>query len=203
MPQASIPFPVVIEKDGSAERVYDLYSRLLKDRIIFIGTPINDVVANVIIAQLLFLESSDPSKDIYMYINSPGGSVSAGLGIYDTMRYIKPSISTVCVGRAASMGCFLLAAGSPGKRYALPHARIMMHQVQGGQEGAAPDVALQYKEMMIVNDILMGLLAENTGQDIKKVREDFERDRWLSVEEAKDYGIIDAIHTVSVRDFNE
>jgi len=203
MPQASIPFPVVIEKDGSAERVYDLYSRLLKDRIIFIGTPINDMVANVIIAQLLFLESSDPSKDIYMYINSPGGSVSAGLGIYDTMRYIKPDIHTVCVGRAASMGCFLLAAGTKGKRYSLPHARIMMHQVQGGQEGAAPDVVVQFKEMMTVNEILLELFAENTGQDLDEVRASFERDRWLSAVEAKGFGIIDAIHTVSVRDFNE
>jgi ATP-dependent Clp protease protease subunit len=203
MLQASVPFPVVIEKDGSTEKVYDLYSRLLKDRIIFVGTPINDVVANIIIAQLLFLEGNDPKKDIYMYINSPGGSVSAGLGIYDTMRYIKPSISTVCVGRAASMGCFLLAAGTHGRRYALPHSRIMMHQVQGGQEGAAPDVALQYKEMMVVNDTLMSLLAEHTGQDIKKVREDFERDRWLSATEAKEYGIVDAIHTVSMRESDE
>lgn len=203
MGSAGMPLPVVIEKDGSSERVYDLYSRLLKDRIVFVGTEINDAVANAIIAQLLFLESNDPKKDIYMYINSPGGLVTSGLGIYDTMRYVKPDIVTVCVGQAASMGCFLLSAGTKGKRFSLPHSRIMMHNVQGGQQGAAPDVSVQYKEMMRLNDMLMEILAYNTGQNIEKVRAEFERDKYMSPEEAKLFGIIDEIHAQSMRTDNE
>lgn len=197
------PLPVVIEKDGSNEKAYDLYSRLLKDRIIFVGTDINDQVANAIIAQLLFLESSDPVKDIFMYINSPGGSVTAGLGIYDTMRYVKPEINTVCVGQAASMGCFLLAAGTKGKRFSLPHARIMMHSVQGGAQGSAPDVAIRYKEMMDLNDMLLEILAENTGQPLAKVRTEFERDKFMKPLQAKEFGIIDDIHENSKRESDD
>lgn len=196
----SFPLPIVIEKDGSTEKAYDLYSRLLKDRIIFVGTPINDTVANAIIAQLLFLEGDDPSKDIYMYINSPGGSVTAGLGIYDTMRYVKPDITTVCVGQAASMGCFLLAAGTKGKRFSLPHARIMIHQVQGGTGGAAPDVAIQYEEMMRLNSTLLELLAKNTGQGLDFIKEHSSRDKWMGPEEAKTFGVIDEIHETSTRE---
>lgn len=193
------PLPIVIEKDGGNEKAYDLYSRLLKDRIIFIGTPINDAVANAIIAQLLFLESDDPDKDIFMYINSPGGIVSSGFGIYDTMRYVKPEINTVCVGQAASMGCFLLAAGTKGKRFALPNARIMMHQVQGGQQGSMPDVAIQYEEMKYLNERLLSILAKNTGQDLEEIRRRYERDSWMSAEQAQELGIIDEIHEFSQR----
>ncbi len=203
MAEASIPMPVVIEKDGSNEKAYDLYSRLLKDRIIFLGTPVNDVVANLIIGQLLFLENDDPDKDIFMYINSPGGSVTSGLGIYDTMRYIKPDIHTLCVGQAVSMGCFLLAGGTKGKRYSLPHSRIMMHQVSGGQSGQIEDVAIRYEEMQTVNDILMNLLAENTGQTYAEVKELYDRDKWMSPEAAVDFGIIDSIQTTSSRGKNE
>lgn len=203
MTSAGIPLPVVIEKDGNAERAYDLYSRLLKDRIIFVGTPVEDTMANAIIAQLLFLESADPDKDIYMYINTPGGSVTSALAIYDTMRYVKPDVATICVGQAASAGCFLLAAGAKGKRSSLPHSRIMFHNVQGGARGAAPDVAIQYQEMMLLNDILMGILAENTGQPLEKVRAEFERDKFMSAAEAQEFGIIDAIHTTSVRRSHE
>lgn len=203
MSQSYYPLPVVIEKDGSNEKAYDLYSRLLKDRIIFVGTEINDQVANAIIAQLLFLESSDPVKDVFMYINSPGGSVTAGLGIYDTMRYVKPEINTVCVGQAASMGCFLLAAGTKGKRFSLPHARIMMHNVQGGQQGAAPDVAIRYKEMMYLNELLLEELARSTGQTLDKIKAEFERDKFMSPLQAKEFGIIDDIHETSKRESDE
>lgn len=203
MSQGYYPLPVVIEKDGSNEKAYDLYSRLLKDRIIFLGTEINDQVANAIIAQLLFLESSDHTKDIFMYINSPGGSVTAGLGIYDTMRYVKPEINTVCVGQAASMGCFLLAAGTKGKRFSLPHARIMMHSVQGGAHGAAPDVAIRYKEMMDLNDMMLEILSENTGQPLARVKAEFERDKFMKPMQAKEFGIIDDIHEASKRESNE
>ncbi len=195
----SYPLPVVIEKDGSNEKVYDLYSRLLKDRIIFVGTPINDQVANAIIAQLLFLESDDAEKDVFMYINSPGGSVTAGLGIYDTMHYVKPDIVTVCVGQAVSMGCFLLSGGTAGKRFSLPHTSIMMHMVQGGAEGSAPDVSIRYDEMMRKNDLLMTILSENTGNSLEEIKSHFERDKWMTPMEAKDFGIIDEIHEKSVR----
>ena len=193
------PLPVVIEKDGSNEKAYDLYSRLLKDRIIFVGTPINDQVANAIIAQLLFLESDDSDKDIFMYINSPGGAVTAGLGIYDTMRYVKPEIVTVCIGQAVSMGCFLLAGGTPGKRSSLPHTSIMMHMISGGQEGTVPDVAIKYEEMIKKNDLLMEILAENTGQPVAEIKAQFERDKWMTPGDAKDFGIIDEIQDKSVR----
>lgn len=204
MSYAGIPMPVVIEKDGGSEKAYDLYSRLLKDRIIFVGTPIDDVVANLIVGQLLFLEADDPDKDIFMYINSPGGSVTSGLGIYDTMRYVKPDIITVSVGQAVSMGCFLLAGGTKGKRYSLPHSRIMMHQVQGGPgSGAAPDVSIGYEEMMRLNNLMMSLLAENTGHTVDEIKKLYDRDKWMSPEEAKDFGIIDEIHGSSTRGKNE
>lgn len=204
MSTAGIPMPVVIEKDGTNEKAYDIYSRLLKDRIIFVGTPIDDVVANLIIGQLLFLEANDPDKSIFMYINSPGGSVTAGLGIYDTMRYIKPDIVTVAVGQAVSMGCFLLAGGTKGKRYSLPHSRIMMHQVQGGvRHGAAPDIAIDYKEMERLNDLLMDILAENTESTPEEVKSFCERDRWMNPEEAKSFGILDEIHEMSSRGKDE
>ena len=185
--------PVVIEKDGNSEKAYDLYSRLLKVRIIFVGTPIDDQVANAIMGQLLFLESEDASKDIQMYINSPGGIVTAGLGIYDTMRYVKPDI----------VGCFLLAAGTKGKRFSLPHSRIMMHQVQGGQRGAAPDVEIQYEEMMRLNNMLMEVLASNTGHSIDEVKERYQRDKWMDPLEAKNFGIIDDVHEFSTRGQDE
>lgn len=203
MANAGIPMPVVIEKDGNGEKAYDLFSRLLKDRIIFLGTPVNDMVANLIIGQLLFLENDDPDKDIFMYINSPGGSVSAGLGIYDTMRYIKPDIHTLCVGSAVSMGCFLLAGGTKGKRYSLPHSRIMMHQVSGGAQGNISDVEIELEEMQTVNKVLMTLLAENTGMSLEEVKEHYDRDKWMSAEQAKELGIIDKVQTSSTRGNNE
>ena len=197
------PLPVVIEKDGSNEKAYDLYSRLLKDRIIFVGTPINDQVANAIIAQLLFLESDDHNKDIFMYINSPGGAVTSGLGIYDTMKYVKPDIVTVCIGQAVSMGCFLLSGGTQGKRFSLPHTSIMMHQVQGGVEGSAPDVSIKIEEMMRKNELLMKILSKNTGQSFEDIKAQFERDKWMTPVEAKDFGIIDEIHERSRRTDDE
>ena len=203
MAEAGIPMPVVIEKDGNGEKAYDLYSRLLKDRIIFLGTPVNDTVANLIIGQLLFLENDDPDKDIFMYINSPGGSVSAGLGIYDTMRYVKPDIHTLCVGSAASMGCFLLAGGTKGKRYSLPHSRIMMHQVSGGAQGNITDAQITMREMETVNEVLMGLLAENTGSSVEDCKNFYDRDKWMSADEAKKFGIIDSIKTESTRGKND
>lgn len=192
-------FPVVIERDGNSEKVYDLPSRLMKDRIIFLGTPIDDAVANAVVMQLLWLESDDPDKDIFMYINSPGGVVTAGLAIYDAMRYVKPDISTVCVGQAVSMGCFLLAAGTKGKRFSLPNSRIMMHHVQGGARGAAPDMEIQWEEMRRLNEKLLGLLADNTGRPVEEVKSSFERDRWMSPEQAKDFGLLDDIHAFSTR----
>ncbi len=203
MTVAGIPMPVVIEKDGNGEKAYDLYSRLLKDRIIFLGTPVDDVVANLIIGQLLFLENDDPDKDIFMYINSPGGSVSAGLGIYDTMRYVKPDIHTLCVGSAASMGCFLLSAGTKGKRYSLPNSRIMMHQVSGGARGNINDVEITLEEMREVNKILMELMAENTGLSFEEVKEHYDRDKWMSAAQAKKFGIIDSIKVESTRGNND
>lgn len=195
--------PVVIEKDGNNERAYDIYSRLLKDRVIFLGTPIDDTVANLIIGQLLFLEADDPNKDIFMYINSPGGDVTSGLGIYDTMCYVKPDIHTLCIGRAVSMGCFILAAGTKGKRSSLPHSRIMMHQVSGGQQGSINDVKIRYEEMQTVNDILMHLLAENTGSSYEEAKILYDRDRWMSPFEAMDFGIIDKIEKSSTRGDDE
>lgn len=195
--------PTIIEKDGDTERVYDLYSRLMKDRIIFLGTPIDDNVSNAITAQLLFLESQDPDKDIFMYINSPGGTVSAGIGIYDVMQYVKPDITTVCTSHAMSMGCFLLAAGTAGKRYALPHARIMMHSIQAGFQGSSPDIRIQNKEIEYLENELFVLLSEHTGQSISTIRSDFEREVYMNPNQAKKYGIIDGIHTKSFRNNDE
>jgi ATP-dependent Clp protease protease subunit len=185
--------PMVIEQSGRGERAYDIFSRLLKERIIFIGDVIEDTMANLIIAQLLFLESEDPERDIYLYINSPGGVVTAGLAIYDTMQYLKAPVSTICVGQAASMGAVLLAAGAKGKRYALPNSRIMIHQGSGGFRGNTPDVMIQVKELETLVDKLMKILAKHTGQDAEKVRRDIDRDRFMSAEEAKAYGLIDEI----------
>lgn len=198
--------PIVIEKHGDQERAYDLYSRLLKDRIIFLGTPINDQVANAVIAQLLFLESTDPDKDIYMYINSPGGQVTSGLGIYDTMQYVKPDIQTLCVGQAASMGCFLLAGGTKGKRYSLPHSRIMMHMIQGGQEGSMPDVEVHYEEMKYLNDMLLNVFCESTDCKLEDAVALLQRNKYMSPEQAMEFGslgIIDSIHERSERKADE
>lgn len=195
--------PSVIEKDGDTERAYDLYSRLMKDRIIFLGTPINDEVANAVTAQLLFLESQEPEKDIFMYINSPGGDVSSGIGIYDAMQYVKPDINTVCTSHAMSMGCFLLAAGTAGKRFALPHARIMMHSVQAGFRGSSPDIKIQHDEVNYLETELFTLLAQHTGQELKTIQSDFEREVYMNPVEAKAYGIIDGIHAKSFRSSNE
>jgi ATP-dependent Clp protease protease subunit len=185
--------PMVIEQSGRGERAYDIFSRLLKERIIFIGDAIEDTMANLIIAQLLFLESEDPERDIYLYINSPGGVVTAGLAIYDTMQYLKAPVSTICVGQAASMGAVLLAAGARGKRYALPNSRIMIHQGSGGFRGNTPDVMIQVKELETLVDKLLKIIAHHSGQDVEKVRRDVDRDRFMSAEEAKAYGLIDDI----------
>ena len=185
--------PMVIEQSGRGERAYDIFSRLLKERIIFIGDAIEDTMANLIIAQLLFLESEDPERDIYLYINSPGGVVTAGLAIYNTMQYHKAPVSTICVGQAASMGAVLLAAGAKGKRYALPNSRIMIHQGSGGFRGNTPDVMIQVKELETLVDKLMKILAKHTGQDAEKVKRDIDRDRFMSADEAKSYGLIDEI----------
>ncbi|MCK4389534.1 MAG: ATP-dependent Clp endopeptidase proteolytic subunit ClpP [Desulfobacterales bacterium] len=187
--------PMVIEQSSRGERAYDIYSRLLKDRIMFLGTPLIDEVANVLIAQLLFLESEDPDKDINFYINSPGGIVSAGLAIYDTMRYVKPDISTLCMGQAASMGALLLAAGTEGKRYALPNARILIHQPMGSFQGAAADVAIQAKEILRMRETLNDILAFHTHQDIETIRKDTDRDFYMSGQEAKEYNIVDHVIT--------
>jgi ATP-dependent Clp protease protease subunit len=185
--------PMVIEQSGRGERAYDIFSRLLKERIIFIGDAIEDTMANLIIAQLLFLESEDPERDIYLYINSPGGVVTAGLAIYDTMQYLKAPVSTICVGQAASMGAVLLAAGARGKRYALPNSRIMIHQGSGGFRGNTPDVMIQVKELETLVDKLLKIIAHHSGQDLDKVKRDVDRDRFMSAEEAKAYGLIDDI----------
>ena len=187
--------PYVIEQTGRGERSYDIYSRLLKDRIIFLGSQVNDAVANVITAQLLFLESDDPEKDIYFYINSPGGSVTAGMAIYDTMQYISPDVSTVCIGQAASMGAFLLAAGAKGKRVALKHSRIMIHQPMGGFQGQVSDVQIHAEEMIRMKDSLNELLSKHTGQSIEKIAKDTDRDYFMSAAECKDYGLIDSVVT--------
>jgi len=185
--------PMVIEQTNRGERAYDIYSRLLLDRIIFLGTPITDEVANSVIAQLLFLAADDAEKDIHLYINSPGGSIPAGLAIYDTMRYIKPDVSTICVGMAASMGAFLLAAGAKGKRYALPNSEVMIHQPWGGAEGQATDIAIRAKRIIRLRDRLNELLARHTGQPLERIQRDADRDYFMSALEAKEYGIVDHV----------
>ncbi|HEX9909662.1 MAG TPA: ATP-dependent Clp endopeptidase proteolytic subunit ClpP [Desulfatiglandales bacterium] len=187
--------PIVIEQSARGERAYDIYSRLLKDRIIFMGEQVHDSMANTIIAQMLFLESEDPDKDINLYINSPGGSVTAGLAIYDTMEYIRPAIATICMGQATSMGALLLAAGAKGKRYALPHARVMIHQPLGGVQGQATDIDIQAKEIMKIKEIIHKILVKHTGQSMEKIRHDTERDYFMDAEEALRYGIVDRIIT--------
>ena len=183
--------PIVIEQSGRSERAYDIYSRLLRERIVFLVGPVNDQTANLVVAQLLFLESENPDKDIFMYINSPGGSVSAGLSIYDTMQFIKPDVSTLCMGIAASMGAFLLGAGAKGKRLALPNARVMIHQPSGGAQGQATDIEIQAREILKLREALNQIMADRTGQPIEKIRVDSERDFFMSSNEAKDYGLID------------
>lgn len=185
--------PMVVEQSARGERAYDIYSRLLKDRIIFLGTAIDDVVANLIIAQLLFLESEDPDKDIQLYINSPGGSVTAGLGIYDTMQFIRPSVATTCIGQAASMGAMLLLAGEKGKRSILPNARVMIHQPLGGTQGQASDIEIYTKEMLLIRDRLNHIIREHTGQDIEKIVRDTDRNNFMSAQQAKEYGIVDEV----------
>ena len=187
--------PMVVETSNRGERAYDIYSRLLKDRIIFRGGPIDDGVANTVVAQLLFLESEDPDKDIYLYINSPGGVVTAGLAIYDTMQYIKPDVSTICIGQAASMGSVLLTAGAKGKRFALPMSRIMIHQPLGGAQGQSTDIQIQAKEILRIREVINEILADTTGQKIEKIVEDTERDNFMTAEEAKAYGLIDEVIT--------
>ena len=185
--------PMLVEQTARGERAYDIYSRLLKDRIVFVGTPINDDIANLVVASLQFLEKEDPDKDIDMYINSPGGVVSAGLAIYDTMQMIRPDVATICIGQAASMGAVLLAGGAPGKRYALPHARIMIHQVHAGFQGTALDIEIQAREVLRYKDILNNILHKHTGQPIERVEQDTARDYFMSAQEAKEYGIIDHV----------
>ena len=191
--QGQILVPMVIEQSPRGERAYDIYSRLLKDRVIFIGTAVDDVVSNLIIAQLLFLQSDDPNKEISVYINSPGGSVTAGLAIYDTIQFVKPPVATYCVGQAASMGALLLCAGSKGKRYALPAARIMIHQPWGGVQGAASDISIQAREILRLKERLNEMLVKHTGQSKEKIEKDTDRDYFMSAEEAKEYGIIDEV----------
>ncbi len=185
--------PYVIEKTGRGERSYDIFSRLLKDRIVMLSGEVNDQSASTIVAQLLFLEAEDPEKDIYFYINSPGGVITAGMSIYDTMNYIKPDVSTICIGQAASMGAFLLSSGAKGKRYSLPNSRIMIHQPSGGAQGQSTDIQIQAKEIQRMKDDLNAILAENTGQKVAKIAEDTERDNFMSAEEAKKYGMIDEV----------
>jgi ATP-dependent Clp protease protease subunit len=185
--------PYVIERSSRGERTYDVFSRLLMDRIIFLGTPINDDVANVVIAQLLFLEADNPERDIHIYINSPGGSVSAGMAIYDTMQFLKSPVNTNCMGLAASMGSFLLAAGRPGKRSALPHARIMIHQPSGGTQGSASDIEIQAREILYLRSKMNELFSKHTGRPVEQIERDMDRDRFMSAEEARDYGLIDNV----------
>ena len=187
--------PMVIEQSNRGERAYDIYSRLLKDRIIIMGEQVQDPMANTIIAQMLFLESEDPDKDINLYINSPGGVITAGMAIYDTMQYIKPNIVTICMGQTASMAALILAAGAKGKRYALPHSRVMIHQPLGGMQGQATDIDIHAREILKIRETINQILVEHTGQDIEKIRQDTERDFFMSSEEAKEYGIIDKIIT--------
>lgn len=190
-----IPNPYVIERSSRGERSYDVYSRLLMDRIIFLGTPINDDVANMIIAQMLFLEADNPGRDIHLYINSPGGNVSSGMAIYDTMQFLKSPVNTICMGMAASMGSFLLAAGREGKRHALPHARIMIHQPSGGAQGTAADIEIQAKEILYLRAQMNGLYAKHTGRPLEQIERDMERDFFMGAEDAKKYGIIDTVIT--------
>ncbi|HBM16489.1 MAG TPA: ATP-dependent Clp endopeptidase proteolytic subunit ClpP [Lentisphaeria bacterium] len=193
----SMLVPMVVEQTGHGERGYDIYSRLLKDRIILLGTPIDDQIANLIVAQLLYLQSEDPKKDIDMYINSPGGSVTAGMAIYDTMQIMSCDIKTYCVGQAASMGAVLLCAGSKGKRFALPNSRIMIHQPWGGAEGTAADISIHAKEILRMRSTLNGIIASHTGQKLNKIEKDTERDFFMSAAEAKDYGIVDSVLTIN------
>ena len=185
--------PMVVEQTGRGERAYDIYSRLLKERIIFLGTPIDDTIASLVIAQLLFLEAEDPEKDIYLYINSPGGVVSSGLGIYDTMNYIRPDVVTTCMGQAASMGAILLAAGAKGKRFALPHARVMIHQPLGGAEGQASDIEIAANEILRIRTILNGILSENTGKKLSDIEKDTDRNYFMAANEALEYGLVDKV----------
>ncbi|MFH1790599.1 MAG: ATP-dependent Clp endopeptidase proteolytic subunit ClpP [Candidatus Omnitrophota bacterium] len=189
----SILVPMVIEQTGRTERAYDIYSRLLKDRIIFLGTPIDDNVANIVIAQLLFLQMEDAEKDISMYINTPGGHVTSGLAVYDTMQFVKPDVATYCVGQAASMGAVLLSAGAKGKRFALPHSRIMIHQPWGGVQGQAKDISIQAKEILRMKERIENILAEHTGQNIEKIRTDTDRDYFMTADESGEYGIVDKV----------
>jgi ATP-dependent Clp protease, protease subunit len=188
--------PMVIEQTNRGERAYDIYSRLLKDRIIFLGTPIDDHIANLMIAQMLFLEADDPEQDIFLYINSPGGYVTSGLAIYDTMQYIRPDVSTICIGQAASMGSLLLTAGAKGKRYSLPHARIMIHQPAGGFQGQATDIEIQAREILRIKEALDTIMAKHTGQDLERIKRDTDRDFFMSGEQAKEYGLVDDVITV-------
>jgi len=185
--------PMVIEKDGRGERAYDIYSRLLKERIVFLGSPVDDIMANLIIAQLLFLESEDPTKDIYLYVNSPGGLITSGLAIYDTMQYVKPPIATICIGQAASMAAVLLAGGAKGKRYALPHARVLIHQPLGGAQGQATDIDIQAREILRIREEINTIFMRHTGQDMERIRQDTERDFFMTAEQALKYGIVDQI----------
>ncbi|MCK6429042.1 MAG: ATP-dependent Clp endopeptidase proteolytic subunit ClpP [Burkholderiaceae bacterium] len=185
--------PIVIEQSGRGERAYDIYSRLLRDRVVFLVGPVNEQTANLVVAQMLFLESENPDKDIALYINSPGGSVYAGMAIYDTMQFIKPDVSTICVGMAASMGAFLLAAGAKGKRFALPNSRIMIHQPSGGSQGQASDIEIQAREILYLRDRINRILADRTGQTVEKIRADSDRDNFMSAEDAVSYGLIDKI----------
>jgi ATP-dependent Clp protease, protease subunit len=185
--------PIVIEQTGRSERAYDIYSRLLKDRIIFLGTAIDDHVANTVVAQILFLQTEDPDKDIHIYVNSPGGIVTAGLAIYDTMQYVKPNIATYCIGQAASMGALLLAAGTKGKRFSLPHARVMLHQPMGGFQGQATDIEIHAREILKMKDTLNHIISKHTEQPLEKIRTDTDRDFFMSAREAKDYGIVDEV----------
>ncbi len=187
--------PYVVEKTGRGERSYDIYSRLLKDRIIMLSGEINDAVASTVVAQLLFLEAEDPEKDIYLYINSPGGVITSGMSIYDTMNYIKPDVSTICIGQAASMGAFLLSSGAKGKRYSLPHSRIMIHQPLGGAQGQATDIQIQAKEIQRMKEMLNSMIADQTGQPLEVIEKDTDRDNFMSAEEAKNYGLIDKVIT--------
>ena len=195
--------PYVIEQTGRGERTYDIYSRLLKDRIIFLGSEVNDAVADVIAAQLLFLESEEPEQDIHLYVNSPGGSVTAGLAIYDTMQYVTPDVSTMCVGQAASMGAVLLTAGAPGKRFALPHSRIMLHQPLGGVQGQATDIDIHAKEVLRIREELNNLLVKHTGQTLKKIEKDTDRDMFMTSKQALDYGVIDEVVSSRKKDTDE
>lgn len=194
-PQSIGLVPMVIEQSGRGERAFDIYSRLLKERVVFLVGPVNDMSANLVVAQLLFLEAENPDKDIYLYINSPGGSVTAGMSIYDTMQFIKPDVSTLCIGQAASMGAFLLTAGAKGKRYALPNSRVMIHQPLGGFQGQASDFAIHAKEILSIKDRLNRLMSEHTGQPMEKIEQDTDRDNFLSAQESVEYGLIDKVLT--------